>query len=85
LRARLRGITNLEGSDKVCRLEKGQLADLVDNLLNLGARRGSVGRVVSSRGGDGSRANHGSSDRRSSTELTSASLRGISAGHGHCV
>lgn len=43
------GETNLEARNKVCSLQKSELADLVDNAGNLGVLGSGLGGVVSSR------------------------------------
>ena len=69
-------LSYLEACDEVCRFQKSQLADLVDNCSDLGAGLGRVEPPGDERawGAD-----------RGAAELAGAPLRGVSAREGHGV
>lgn len=82
----LTSLLYLEAGDKVGRLQQVQLADLVDDGLDLGVGGGrSLGRVPSPRRGRGD-SEHlgGSSHGAGGSELASAALRNEPTRHGHC-
>lgn len=77
----------LQGGDEVGGLEESELADLVDNGLNLGVcRRRSLGRVVPSRcrRGSGLERRGGSAEGAGGAQLTGAAASRVPARHGHC-
>lgn len=75
----------LEARHKVSSLEKGQLADLVDNGRDLGVDGSfsSIGRIPPPRGSRDAEELCGSPRRASGSKLTSAALCGEPTRHGH--
>lgn len=77
----------LEGGHQVGSLEERQLADLVDNGVDLGvgSGSGSLGRVEAPRRCRDAHALGGHTGRRGRAQLASAGARGVPTRHGHCV